>query len=81
MYAYGTCESSGCQGFFPGLKWPGCEVNHCHSPNASVKISGAVPLLFLYDLMAWTGKSLPCYMELGSVMLVESSGTEYRLFN
>jgi hypothetical protein len=27
--------------------------------------------------MTWTGKSLPCYMELGSVMLVESFGTEY----
>jgi len=44
-------------------------------------MSGALPLLSLYDLMTWTGKSLPCYMELGSVMLVESPGTEYRLFN
>jgi len=41
----------------------------------------AVPLLPLYDLMTWTGKSLPCYMEFGSGMLVEYSGTEYRLFN
>lgn len=40
-------------------------------------MSGAVLLPSLYDLMTWTGKSLPCCMELGSVMLVESSGTEY----
>jgi hypothetical protein len=58
----------------------GGEVNYFHSPSAQVKMRAAVPLLSLYDLMTWTGKSLPCYMELGSVML-ESFGTEFRLFN
>jgi hypothetical protein len=59
----------------------GGEVNYFHSPSAQVKMSGAVRLLSLYDLMAWTGKFSPCYMELGSVTLVESCGTEFRLFN
>ena len=63
------------------LNWPGREVNHSHSPNTAVQMDGAVLLLSLYDLMTWTGKSSPCYVELGSGMLVEYSGTEYRLFN
>ena len=35
-------------------------------------MNGAVPLLSLYALMVWTGKSLPCYKELVIVMFVES---------
>jgi hypothetical protein len=68
-------------GVFPRVKVDGGEVNYFHLPSAQVNMSGAVPLLSLYDLMEWTGKSLPCFMEFGSIMLVESSGTQFRLFN
>jgi len=43
-------------------------------------MDGAVPLLSLYDLMTWTGKSLPCFMELGSGMLVQGRAMKWENF-
>jgi len=42
----------------PALSEPDCRAR-LHMPVSSVRMSGAVPLLPLRDLMAWVGTSLP----------------------
>ena len=44
--------------FFLGVKRPGHEVDYQPSPSAGLQMSGAVPVLLLHILMAWTGTTL-----------------------
>ena len=41
-------------GFFWGVKWPGCEINHSHLV-PRLGVSGAVTVTSIYASMMWTG--------------------------
>jgi hypothetical protein len=45
---------------FPGVKWPGHEVNHSYSSGAEVKNEWSYISAFPYAFMAWTGKTNAC---------------------
>jgi hypothetical protein len=52
-----------CRRSFPGVKRLGREVNHSPASSAEVKKRGAILLIPLYALMAWTGKTLPIFTQ------------------
>jgi hypothetical protein len=49
-------------GFFPGIKaaWVGSWTTHLYLV-LRIQMKGAIPLLPLYALIAWTGKTVPLY--------------------
>jgi len=48
-------------GFFPGLTWPGHEVDNSLRLGSASRMSGAILLRPLYAFMVWTGTTLPFF--------------------
>jgi hypothetical protein len=43
------------------VRWPGCEFDHLVQ---RLRMSGVIPLLYLYVLVAWRGRTLPLLLAL-----------------
>ena len=48
---------NGCRRFISRVNQPGREFGHLPPSNAEDKMSGAIPLLLLYALVAYTGRT------------------------